>query len=73
MSTPRNAHTWYSMRDQLDKKDKEMLEAENVVKRLEERRISKERREREYALMEERKRKKKASSIELYSCLLKFP
>ena len=73
MSTPRNAHTWYSMRDQLDKKDKEMLEAENVVKRLEERRIAKERREREYALMEERKRKKKANSIELYSCLLKFP
>ena len=61
------------MRDQLDKKDKEMLEAENVVKRLEERRIAKERREREYALMEERKRKKKAHSIEWYSCLLKFP
>lgn len=59
LSTPRNAHTWYTMRDQLEKSDKEMLEEENVSKRLEERRIEREKREREYELMEERKKRKK--------------
>ncbi|KAK8808842.1 hypothetical protein WA538_002251 [Blastocystis sp. DL] len=49
---PRNAHPWYSMQDQLKKKDDAMLEEESVAKRLEERRIEKERRKQEDARME---------------------
>ncbi|KAK8799323.1 hypothetical protein WA171_006069 [Blastocystis sp. BT1] len=58
LRTPRNAHPWYSMQEQLKKKDEEMLEAENVEKRLAERKREKELREREDRLMEERRHKK---------------
>ena len=46
------------MQEQLKKKDEEMLEAENVEKRLAERKREKELREREDRLIEERRHKK---------------
>ena len=56
---PRNSHKWYSMQDQLDKADKERVDTENVMKRLEERKREKELREEEDRRMEERRHRKK--------------